>query len=60
MFVGECSKQGEILSAMVAAGSYDGCSGKSELSIDGMKFVDEHTLVTKQLIRVVEESVGNK
>ncbi|KAH0786452.1 DUF4392 domain-containing protein [Histomonas meleagridis] len=59
-FVNECNKQEEILSSMISAGSYDGCTGKSELSIDGMKFENEHLNVTNQLVKIVETSINKK
>ena len=54
-FINECSYQRELLEKMIEAGSYDGVSGKGELSIDGMKFDDEHLEVIKQILDIVRQ-----
>jgi hypothetical protein len=40
---------------MIEAGSYDGVSGKGELSVDGMHFDNEHMEVIEKIVRVVKE-----
>lgn len=53
-FIQECKKQRSILEKMIEAGSYDGVSGKCELSIDGMKFDNEHKEVIEKIINIVK------
>ena len=54
-FIDECYDQRELLEKMIEAGSYDGISGKGELSVDGMNFDDEHLNVIKQIINIVKQ-----
>jgi hypothetical protein len=55
LFVEECYLQRELLKKMIEAGSYDGVSGKGELSVDGMNFDNEHMEVIEKIVRVVKE-----
>ncbi len=54
-FIEQCNKQPQILQKMIDAGSFDGCTGKSELSIDNMMYDKEHLNVTSSLISIVKE-----
>lgn len=54
-FIDECYLQRELLKKMIEAGSYDGVSGKGELSVDGMHFDNEHMEVIEKIVRVVKE-----
>ena len=54
-FIKECSSQREVLQKMIDAGSYDGVSGKCELSVDGMKFDNEHMDIIQKVVNVVKE-----
>ena len=54
-FIKECFCQRELLQKMIDAGSYDGVTGKSELSIDGMKFDNEHMDIIQKVVKVVKE-----
>ena len=54
-FIDECYCQRELIEKMIEAGSYDGISGKGELSVDGMNFDDEHLNVIKQIINIVKQ-----
>lgn len=54
-FIQECYYQRELLKRMIEAGSYDGVSGKGELSVDGMKFDNEHFKVIEQVVNVVKQ-----
>lgn len=54
-FIEECNYQREILQKMIDAGSYDGVSGKGELSIDGMKFDNEHLEITEKIVNIVKQ-----
>lgn len=56
VFINECNHQKEILSDMIKAGSFDGCTGKPELSIDGMPFENEHLSVTNSIIEIVTKA----
>ena len=55
LFIDECHLQRELLKKMIEAGSYDGVSGKGELSVDGMHFDNEHMEVIEKIVRVVKE-----
>lgn len=55
LFIDECYLQRELLKKMIEAGSYDGVSGKGELSVDGMHFDNEHMEVIEKIVRVVKE-----
>ena len=54
-FINECLCQRELLQKMIDAGSYDGVTGKSELSVDGMKFDNEHMDILQKVVKVVKE-----
>ena len=54
-FIDECYYQREMLQKMIDAGSYDGVSGKSELSVDGMMFDNEHSEITQKVVNIVKE-----
>ena len=54
-FIEECLSQRELLQKMIDAGSYDGVTGKRELSVDGMKFDKEHMDVIHKVIKVVKD-----
>lgn len=54
-FIEKCNKQPEILQRMIDAGSFDGCTGKKELSIDNMMYDQEHLNVTLSIISVVKK-----
>ena len=54
-FIKECYSQRDLLQKMIDAGSYDGVTGKSELSVDGMKFDNEHMDVINKVVKVVKE-----
>ena len=54
-FIDECHYQREMLEKMIDAGSYDGVSGKGELSVDGMKFDDEHLEVIEKIVDIVKQ-----
>lgn len=56
VFVRECAAQREILQDMLDAGSFDGCTGKAELSIDGMAFEREHLAVTNRIVEIVNKA----
>lgn len=56
VFIEQCNKQPEILQKMIDAGSFDGCTGKKELSIDNMMYDKEHLSVTLSLISIVKEA----
>lgn len=51
------NSQKDRLAAMVAAGSYDGCTGKFEASVDGMMYDQEHTNVANGIIEVLKMSL---
>ena len=53
-FINECLCQRELLQKMIDAGSYDGVTGKSELSVDGMKFDNEHMDIIQKVVKVVK------
>ena len=53
-FVELCNMQPDILQKMINAGSFDGCTGKSELSIDNMKYEAEHLDITNKIIDVIK------
>ena len=55
LFIDECYLQRELLKKMIEAGSYDGVSGKGELSVDGMHFDNEHMEVIEKIVKVVKE-----
>ena len=57
-FIEWVNKQPEILSKMLEAGSFDGCSGKSEMSIDGMKFDKEHLQISKSIVSIVNKALN--
>ena len=46
-------RQPEILQRMVDAGSYDGCTGKCELSIDGMPWDKEHAEISAKIKQIM-------
>ena len=54
-FIKECYSQRDLLQKMIDSGSYDGVTGKSELSVDGMKFDNEHMDVINKVVKVVKE-----
>lgn len=54
-FIQECYYQRKLLEKMIEAGSYDGVSGKGELSVDGMKFDNEHLEVIEKVVNVVKQ-----
>ena len=54
-FINECYYQREMLEKMIDAGSYDGVSGKGELSVDGMKFDNEHLEVIEKIVDIVKQ-----
>ena len=54
-FIEECYYQREMLEKMIEAGSYDGVSGKGELSVDGMKFDNEHLEVIEKIVDIVKQ-----
>lgn len=54
-FIDECYYQREMLEKMIEAGSYDGVSGKGELSVDGMKFDNEHLEVIEKVVNIVKQ-----
>ena len=54
-FIDECYYQREMLEKMIEAGSYDGVSGKGELSVDGMKFDKEHLEVIEKIVDIVKK-----
>ena len=54
-FIDECYYQREMLEKMIEAGSYDGVSGKGELSVDGMKFDNEHLEVIEKIVDIVKK-----
>ena len=53
-FIDECYYQRELLEKMIDAGSYDGVSGKGELSVDGMEFDNEHLEVIEKIVDIVK------
>jgi hypothetical protein len=53
-FLSFCNGQRAILKKMVDAFSFDGCTGKVEESIDGMRFENEHTTVTDGICQIVK------
>ncbi|OHT02719.1 hypothetical protein TRFO_30078 [Tritrichomonas foetus] len=53
-FINQCINQPNILKKMIDAGSFDGCTGKPELSIDNMKYEDDHLIVTNKIIAAVK------
>ena len=55
LFIDECYLQRELLKKIIEAGSYDGVSGKGELSVDGMHFDNEHIEVIEKIVKVVKE-----
>ena len=50
-FIKECYSQRDLLQKMIDSGSYDGVTGKSELSVDGMKFDNEHMDVINKVVK---------
>jgi hypothetical protein len=54
-FIEECYYQREMLEKMIEAGSYDGVSGKGELSVDGMRFDNEHLEVIEKIVDIVKQ-----
>ena len=54
-FIKECFCQRELLQKMIDAGSYDGVTGKGELSVDGMEFDKEHMDIIQKVVKVVKE-----
>ena len=54
-FIEECYNQREMLQKMIDAGSYDGVTGKGELSVDGMMFDNEHSEITQKVVNIVKE-----
>ena len=54
-FIEECYNQREMLQKMIDAGSYDGVTGKSELSVDGMMFDNEHLEIIQKVVDIVKE-----
>ena len=48
-------RQPEILQRMVDAGSYDGCTGKCELSIDGMPWDKEHAEISAKIKEILQK-----
>ena len=54
-FIDECYYQREMLEKMIEAGSYDGVSGKGELSVDGMLFDNEHKEVMEKIVDIVKQ-----
>ena len=54
-FIQECYYQRKLLEKMIEAGSYDGVSGKGELSVDGMKFDNEHLEVIEKVVNIVKQ-----
>jgi hypothetical protein len=56
-FIEECYYQREMLEKMIEAGSYDGVSGKGELSVDGMLFDKEHLDVTEKVVNIVKQCI---
>ena len=54
VFLKECEDQRNILQKMLDYGSYDGITGKSELSIDGMHFENEHMAVTNAIVEILK------
>ena len=54
-FIDECYYQREMLQKMIDAGSYDGVTGKGELSVDGMMFDNEHSEITQKVVNIVKE-----
>jgi len=57
-FIDFCGRQDEMLTNMLKYGSYDGISGLSTRSIDGMKFEEEHTMVNNEIIKIVKSKYG--
>jgi hypothetical protein len=57
-FIEICSKQEQMLKAMLQAGAYDGRTGKAEESIDGMLFAVEHMAVTDAICDAVRQYYG--
>lgn len=56
-FIKECHSQKQILENIISNGSYDGVTGKAELSIDGMEFDKQHWDVIQKIIEVVKETI---
>lgn len=54
-FIQLANSQPDILDKMLKAGSYDGCTGKCEASIDGMEYCKEHLVVSNELIKIVKQ-----
>ena len=46
-----------LLEKIVSAGSYDGVTGKGELSVDGMLFDNQHLDVIENIVKVVKETM---
>ena len=57
VFIESCNKQPEILRKMIDAGSFDGCTGRKELSIDNMQYDKEHLSITLSLISIVKQAI---
>ena len=56
-FIKECHSQKQILENIISNGSYDGVTGKAELSIDGMEFDKQHWDVIQKIVEVVKETI---
>ncbi len=56
-FIDECYCQKNLLEKIVSAGSYDGVTGKGELSVDGMLFDNQHLDVIENIVKVVKETM---
>ena len=54
-FIQECYCQRELLQKMIEAGSYDGVTGKGELSVDGMRFDNEHLQIINKIVTIVKQ-----
>ena len=56
-FIDECYSQKKLLEKIISAGSYDGVTGKAELSVDGMMFDKEHSDIIEKIVNVVKETM---
>ena len=48
-------KQSSMLDIILENGSYDGCSGEKVRKVDGMFCDNEHTLLNKEIIKIIQE-----
>ena len=54
-YISLSDRQPDILDQMIKAGSYDGCTGKCELSVDGMPYSREHTTVANSIKSILQK-----